>query len=419
MEKNTCGGGRVVRLREIRGEGAAMANRHLVVIFSMLSWSACAAEAHAPAAVLEASADDVQPAGAPILLSLVARNTGGVPISYWCGGPGEYPDAADFAATIWSDAPHAKPMRVPLSNGQHSNDAGAAREVPQGRSVRFPAALPPLPPGVYHVTIDGAAQGRREWKVLRAITWPETRTEQVLRVEVRDDPKLLDARNRWLLDAIRADDPFAQHLSATWPAGEGVRRALVKDLMGDNVVAADRAADGLWGEGSPAESDPAVVAGALVKHLKPREGGCDMGLMDKLLRMKYRPDSTELAAAMVRLATSRNEGTIRRAAIACFDLPQQGPVDRSSTGRFHVRGGESDPVARQQHDAAAVAALLQLAGSADPQERKLAIRLLSDYPDSAAAVARIKSAAGDGDRDVRIAAIGALNVVTAPPTTRP
>ena len=53
-----------------------------------------------PRASLEVHGEPEQPAGAPIILLLTAKNSGKVPIIYWCGGPGEYPDASDYSTQV-------------------------------------------------------------------------------------------------------------------------------------------------------------------------------------------------------------------------------------------------------------------------------------------------------------------------------
>src|SRR5437764_11391316 len=50
--------------------------------------------------VTDVSADETQPVGAPILIRITVTNTGQAVVGYWCGGPGMYPDAREFAARI-------------------------------------------------------------------------------------------------------------------------------------------------------------------------------------------------------------------------------------------------------------------------------------------------------------------------------
>jgi hypothetical protein len=381
------------------------------------------AEGVGPVASLEVTAEPVQPADGPIVLTLSVRNTGKVPIRYWCGGPGDFPDAQDYAATI-ANAKERKPiLHLPLSNGQYTDQSGAARQVTLGRTIHFPAAFPPLAPGVYRITVEGQAQGRHENNLLAVIEWPATHTEKVLQIEVRSDAKLAAQRDAQTIAKVRANDPFAKHIASRWPR-QPVRNALVKDLNGEDVVAADRAADGLWGDADPMATDAAIVADVIVHHLKSPEGGCDLGLMDKLLKTSERPTSPKVSAALVRLAAARAPGYVRKKAIDTLDLPLNRSADLLQPqpppdGMYHLRGDEPDAGLRQQHDAAAIGSLLELAKSADPKERRIAIRSLGDFPESPAAVAAIRAATEDDSYEVQRAARDTLDRITQPPATQP
>lgn len=370
-----------------------------------------------PTASLTISGDAVQPAGAPVILQLLVRNTGKSRISYWCAGPGEYPDAAVFVATVAPVGAPGKPFTLILDNGQWSGP-GRAFELAPGRSITIPATIGPVLPGRYRITIEGAAQGRGEGDALKAITWPATRSDNVFEVEVRHDNSLAAARDARIVASVRANDPFARHLASTWPR-KGVRDALVVDLTGDDVVAADRAADGLWGDADPAAVDGPLVARVILKHLAPPVDESDVGLMTRLTKGSKSLESDQLKAAMAKLVLARPEGRVRSSAAAALDrvtLPAWGPTYGVAGAKkllfpnaFADVGTEADQ--RQRHEAAILGAMLDLAQSQDPHERKLAYRALADFVQNPAAEQAVELGLKDPDPECARAAQRAMDVI--------
>jgi hypothetical protein len=384
--------------------------RIVLPLIAVLSCVPCGALARqVPAATLDVSADAVQPAGAPVLLTLTVHNTGHEPISYWWGGPGDYPNAGEYLASV-SVAGEAKPfLQIALSNGQKTDGAGRTRDVPAGHSVSFPAALTPLPAGRYSISVAGQPDGRIENGVVRFLTWPETLSRQLVTVEIREDEKLAAARDGQTIAKVRTDDPFAKHIASTWST-KAIKDALVADLMGDNIAKADRAADGLWGDKEPTSVDAPIVAKAIIKHLKPGEDECDVGLMAKLLDGISPLESLELQNAVARLLVSRPDGRVRRAALSVLNLPLKPKT--SETARQTVE--QTD-----QHDPAALQSLLQLATSMDPVQRKIGYQLLGDYPENPKAAQAIRAGIQDTDYDAHCAAVASYLRVTSSKSSKP
>jgi hypothetical protein len=348
----------------------------------------------------------VQPAGAPVLFTLTVHNTGREPISFWWSRPGGYPDANDFFAVISRRGELQSFLPIPLSNGQ-TWGAGHARDVPAGHSVSFPAVLTPLPAGAYSISVKGQPDGRMENGVVRFITWPALLSEKLIGVEIRDDEKLLAARDAQVLAKVRANDPLAKFIASRWPR-KPIRDALIEDLMGENIVQADRAAEGLWGDNAAPAEDAPIIARAILKHLKPPEGVCDVGLMEKLLRGTYRPDSVELRHALVRLAAVRPGTRSRELAMSMFVLPDRppAPIIIYDTDFFPVRANHR--VQRTRGDVATLDAILALATSPDASERKTAFGLIEDYVDEPRAVRAIQVGLTDTDAWVKSAALEAF-----------
>jgi hypothetical protein len=371
---------------------------HVCAVIASLFWASSAfAAGEVSSTLLEVTADAVQPAGAPVLLVLIVRNTGKSPLRYWWSGPSDCPDARDFKARVTYQG-RGITAQMDLSNGQTADASGRTREILPGRFVRFSAAMRPMPPGAY--TIDVLRE--EDWR-----NWPTMKAAAAIAVQVSADPDLIAARDSHIIARVRANDPFAQYVAASWPR-KVVKDALVEDLKGNNVVAADRAAEGLWFGAEPPPEDGAIVADAIIHHLKASTDGCDLGLMDKLLKTGSQPPSNDVRMAASRLTTAREDGHVRSAAVATLNVPArpvkevwiphqpQPPVPNGGRG--------TDLVQVARHDA-----MLKQAQSNDPSDREFACRSLSDFPESLAAVEVLRTAVHDPDINVRMAAIASLD----------
>jgi hypothetical protein len=383
-----------------------MAHLRIAGVVVVLAACISAAASPRPTASLTIGGDAVQPAGTPIVLKLLIRNTGAARMSYWCSGPGEYPDASDYVATVERVGNSDPPQKLILANGQKPGADGLAIDLAPKRSLEFPATLGPLAPGTYRITVTGAGFASNN-----VVTWPATVSEMALQFEVRHDNDLSAAWDTKMIARVRANDPFARYLSATW-ARRAVRDALVADVTGDDVVAADRAADGLWGDAEPAKVDGPLVARLIVKHLKPPPEGCDIGLMTKLTRVSQSVESDELKTAMTQLILARPEGSIRQAAAASLDHVSA----RVATKLLELANAGALPITdadqRARHDAALLGAMLELARSADVHERKVAYRALVDFPSNQAALDTLRAGLMDPDPGCQSVANTAMGVIT-------
>lgn len=382
----------------------------------LLAWICTAPAAEpAPTASLTIVGDAVQPAGVPVILQLLIHNTGARRMSCWCSGPGEYPDAADYTATLIG--PEGPTAKIPLANGQHPESDGRSMDVAPGRSMQFPATLGILAPGTYQILIEGAPQFDGSRSVM---TWPSVRSSGFFPLEVRHDNDLAAARDAQIVARVRSDDPFCRFVAAKWPR-RAVRDALVADLTGDDIVAADRAADGLWGDADPAKVDGPLVASVILKHLKPRAGECDVGLITRLTSGSEALDSEPVEAAMAKLVLARSEGIVRRAAANALDRASDTVVTANRFRLPDANGLDSSEVAqRRRHDAAMLNAMLELARSQDVHERRLAYAAFADFPSSPAAIEALHVGQHDFDGQCQLIAEHSLNLIfQKSATTRP
>lgn len=389
-------------------------------VMGLLTWTGTiAAGSKEPAASLTISGDPAQPAGAPVIVQIRVHNTGNTKISYWCSGPGEYPDAGDFVASVVGADGACK--KIAILNGQRPEASGRSMEIAPGRSITFPVTPGILEPGSYRISIDGAEQAWDGASGRKVVTWPATHSADVYQLEVRHDNALAAARDARVISRVRSDDPFARFVAAKWPR-RAVRKALVEDVSDDDIVAADRAADGLWGNEDPAKVDGPLVASLILKHLQPPADGCDIGLMTRLVGGNEPPDSDVVKSAMAKLVLSRPEGAVRRAASAALD--RRDTTDRAARP-FQLAGANSDltgadETQRRAQDAAMVQAIFEMAESEDVHERKLAYTALADYPRNRAAITALLAAQTDPDSECRNVAENAYHeAMKKRSTTRP
>lgn len=269
-----------------------------------------------PSATLLVTAEKVQPAGQPILLMLTILNTGSVPIGYWWGGPGDYPDAKDFRVAIepTAGATTNPPLRngiIILRNGQNSSGAGRTRLISPGHSVVLPAAIASPSAGSYRIWIGSSPDSN----------WPWMRAAHPLNVDLRDDAKLASARQQELLARVRNNDHFAQFVARAFPTST-LTESLQKDLEGNDIIAAERAMDGLWEEDTSPQDAADAVAKAIAAHVKPPSDAFDFALMDRLLGMASHYNTAVIQQSVARAAASRTEGRVHEVALRVLDRLQ-------------------------------------------------------------------------------------------------
>jgi len=376
----------------------------LICLFASCDASIARAEL---AATLKVTADPVQPAHVPILLTLTIRNAGTEPISYWRGSAGGYPDASSFTAAI-SYAGRTRTVladRLSNSNGQFASGAGRMRALKPGESASFPAALRPLPPGTYSIYVAGEPQGRVENGRFGDIWFPAT-WSQPLRVEIRYDEKLAAGRDADLIARVRKGDPFAQHVAARFPRPQ-VQKALEQDLSGDDIVAAEGAMDALWPDYNPSTDAAPLIAKAIRSHLKPINDGHDEWLLQVLLRMSGRFRAPEVQAAVKELAAARPEGRVHRYA-------------QSTLLNFPTPTATKTP--DRSDDLVEELLINTLVKSKDPKTRAHAYESLAAYPNSQRAIDTVMAGISDDDPSVRTAAEKAWKTMKAArpnPTQQP
>jgi hypothetical protein len=189
-------------------------------------------------------AEAVQSAGAPLLFTIRVKNISGQSIRFWNGGPGAYPNASNFAATVTDQLGSTRP--IILENWQYTVGSGRPLEVKREASIEFPAASAPLPPGTYSFSVEKSPP---------------------IQIVVRRDTQLEQTYESALLAGLHRENPFSQQVAAHYK-NERISEALLQDLLSDDLKVAVTAADALYyfRENLPKNSDM-ICGEALTKNI--------------------------------------------------------------------------------------------------------------------------------------------------------
>ena len=173
--------------------------KHICVFFAATSLAAAAATPKKGEVTLQVASEGEQPAGWPLVLELKMTNTGVEPISWWTGGPGNYPGAQHFTVqvrynydNVWHD--------VEATNGQYTVGSGIGRSLKTGGSVAVPLAIP-LKKTATYVSVR---IGTRDWKTAETVETSASLSE-ARRV-------INPFRAKMIATAIRPTNAFQLHL---------------------------------------------------------------------------------------------------------------------------------------------------------------------------------------------------------------
>ncbi len=344
-------------------------------------------------------AESAQPADAPILITVTLTNSGNKSITYWCGGPGNYPDAASYKARVTDS--QGKVREVRLSNGQAQAGSGAYEEIKPGQTVVMPAALAPLPPGRYTIQVGRGKSAQ---------------------VMVKRDPQLARKRDQDILKRIRKGEPFAQHVAAEYP-NKAVGQALFQDLLSEDRQIAFHAAFTLVDSREIPDNSVAIIRQAMQKQLdleaKRRSRNTEVLIYLAFLAAKV--GSEEAMAPVLALAGSDFDGETRQRAVEALGAFKNPRATQELHGFLkdkerRVRFGAARVLADRK-DPAALEVLLAVAADREDQWRPYAFQALAKFPNDPRVEPAIKRGLEDPSAFVRAAAKRALQSLH--PTPRP
>ncbi len=196
-----------------------------IVAFAFLAFVANtigrAADPPPPAAVqISAKADSDQPASWPLVVEITLTNSGTKAISWWCGGPDEYPGAEHFLVEV-RDGPKIDWHVVAATNGQYVEGSGTGRQLKPGESIVVPLAFAVSKTDIVFFRI-------------KPRDWPAAAPAEGA-IRVRGDSRCVDARRaRVIACVLTQSPPFWQHLAEHY-ADSVVIDAMLKLVTIDNA----------------------------------------------------------------------------------------------------------------------------------------------------------------------------------------
>ncbi len=338
----------------------------------------------------DVQAESVQPADAPILITVALTNTGTRSVAYWCGGPGTYPNAARYKARVTDSKGTVREVR--LSNGQAQAGSGISEEIKPGQTVAMPAVFAPLPPGRYTIQV-----GRGK-------------SVQVL---VKRDPRLARERGQDILKRIRKGEPFAQHVAAEYPE-KTVSQALFQDLLSEDRQIAFHAVSTLVDSHKLPDNSVVFIRLAMQKQLdlEAKRRSQNTGVLIYLAFLAAQVGSEEAMAPVLALAGSDFDGETRQRAVEALGSFQN-PNATKALHRFlkdkerRVRFGAARVLA-DRRDPAALEVLLAVAADREDRWRPYAFQALAKYPNDPRVEPAIKNGLEDPATAIREAAKRAL-----------
>lgn len=164
---------------------------------------------------LSLSADRTQPAGWPIIVEVTITNVGQEDVTWWNGGPDEYPSAEHFAVKVRYGA-DTNWNEVTPSNGQYVQGSGGDRGLPPGESIRVPLAIPiNLPDSGNTLAQQDGRMGGVSVRV-STTSWQAETVETYCTISNRQEH--LDRRRVSVISAtFDGGSPFWRHVGEQYP----------------------------------------------------------------------------------------------------------------------------------------------------------------------------------------------------------
>jgi len=379
------------------------AHRIVLVLFAMILVVAAPVFGDEPGIESELSAslsvamDGSLLANFPLQYKLTITNMGKKPPCYLCAGPGMYPSAHLFVASVTDQ--EGRTRTFGLHNGQNTSGGFAV-----GRCIEttetFPAASHPLPAGVYTLVVTGSSQGYfKDDKRIEA--WPAMVSEPIT-ITVFDDPAALAEADRELLARANAT-PFAAHLAQTYGLDANGKARFKQLLHDDPRVAAEAATHRLPRRLPP--GDETILREAAAKHCHADTGSRDSKLLRFILGIARNIRTDEALDEIFIIATSNEDETTRIEAVkALGHIPEK----RAEQALIDLVADEHSPIhlyrlagLARRHNPIALAPLLRTATDENPRRRAHAVLSLGGLRDLPQAREALNRALKDADQNVR------------------
>ncbi len=244
---------------------------------------------------LSIKCDREQPCGWPVIVDLTLKNVDTAPITWWDGGPGEYPGADNFIVEIYCDG--EGPWRtVEAGNGQNVEGSGVDGKLKPGDSIVVPLAIP-----------VGSAHGvcirisPRSWHVAKPAE---------ISAELSAERRFLDTRQaRAIGGAMAGSSPFWQWIASRYPDAV-VLDVMMKLVMVDNPILAARAARVLEVQMKLPDASGEDFA-RLVERWLPQKPEPDGGLRESVTSAALKTQSEAARAAVLRVMNETRDKKVR------------------------------------------------------------------------------------------------------------
>jgi len=323
-------------------------------------------------------------------------------------GPGHYPDAGIFTAIV-TDA-RGTTRRLRLGNGQFIMGSGV--DCPIRDSHKLPAAMDPLPAGVYTVKVSGISDGFVDQNNRVVGTWPAMSAEPIT-IDVREDANArINAEKR--LIARSKSEPFAKYVAETYGIAPIVSRWL-EQLLDDNPkVALQSVGDLQYCRRLPLSGDE-ILKQAAAKHIKPESGKPDKDLLRYISLIARNIHSDAALDASIIIATADVDIYARECAVS--DL-REFSQKKAEIVLGTLATNKKSPVywtaiagLAYRNNPTAIEPLLGVITDKDPARRAFAVKALAAFRDRPVVRTALTIASKDSDAFVRRCAETAL----APP----
>jgi hypothetical protein len=341
----------------------------------------------------------------PLLFNLTVINTGKTPISYLCGGPGEYPKARPFVVSVTDHLGRLQQLR--LHNGQY--EVGSAERLAITHKVTFPAACDPLPPGTY--TLQIAAKADYEKIDGKSVEVRPAMTAAPITVTIVEDRKALVAAESDLR-AQESKDPFARHVAEVYSI-DPIVATWLEDLLNDDPnVGLDACGELQRVIRLPPNGDD-FLKKAAIKFCHPGTGKAERDILREISLISRGIGTDNAIDAILIIATSAvDEDDVRSLAVS--DLAGI-PGPRSERALLDLASDDNSPVYWQalvgladRHNSAALRPLLQAATDTNSDHRSFALVALTAFRDLPEVRAALNAGLTDKNASVRAAARKAL-----------
>jgi hypothetical protein len=369
-----------------------------ISFLTLVPGSNLAAAGDLPQLTVAIRTESIQPAGAPILLTLSVTNSGDKPYYYHSWGP-SYLSAGPFLAVITDNSGKVREAQMSNDHGR-GLESGGVFKLLHGQTMDVPVCVDPLDPGSYKIEVRESKSAEGALIV---------KTGQRTSIVVKNDRELAKKWNADLLARIRKGEPFAQYVAGMY-ATRPLIDLLVQELLSNDSRIVGRAALVLLRVRELPDSSPAVISKAIDNHLaEVKQQGSSNAFLENLAALAAKVGTDDALEVVISLVRNQQ---VRGSAVWALGAFKQEKAIRElhrflqdENEEFQFRAAQR---LSERKDGEALEVLLMVAHDPKNPWRAYAVKSLSNYPDDLRVEPAIKSRLDDPDGFVRHSAESAL-----------